>query len=65
MSKFQEMMESTLDMSLVDRGEFLIRAEFDDELKGRISRVTFFFSLPSLTLNFAVRNALENGALGD
>ncbi len=34
MSKFQEMIESTLDLSLVDRGEFLIRAEFDDELKG-------------------------------
>ncbi|XKL61911.1 hypothetical protein PGB90_001744 [Kerria lacca] len=33
MAKFQEMMESTLDMSLVDRGEFLIRPEFDEELQ--------------------------------
>lgn len=36
MSKFQEMMDSTLDMAMVDRGEFLIKAEFDEELKGDI-----------------------------
>lgn len=34
MTKFQEMVESTLDLSLVDRGEFLIKPEFDEELQG-------------------------------
>ncbi|KAL1131589.1 hypothetical protein AAG570_011203, partial [Ranatra chinensis] len=33
MEKYREMMVSTLDMSLVDKGEFLVKAEFDEDLQ--------------------------------
>ncbi|XP_014279145.1 DNA mismatch repair protein Msh2 [Halyomorpha halys] len=33
MEKFQEMVCSTIDMSLVDNGEYLIKAEFDEDLQ--------------------------------
>lgn len=34
LEKYQEMILSTLDMTLVDRGEYLVKAEFDEDLQG-------------------------------
>ncbi|XP_073986421.1 DNA mismatch repair protein spel1 isoform X2 [Rhodnius prolixus] len=33
LEKYQEMILSTLDMTLVDRGEYLVKAEFDEDLQ--------------------------------
>uniref|UniRef100_A0A146KK08 DNA mismatch repair protein MSH2 n=2 Tax=Lygus hesperus TaxID=30085 RepID=A0A146KK08_LYGHE len=33
MEKYQEMVGSTLDLGLVDKGEYLVKAEFDDDLQ--------------------------------
>uniref|UniRef100_A0ABD2WUW8 DNA mismatch repair proteins mutS family domain-containing protein n=1 Tax=Trichogramma kaykai TaxID=54128 RepID=A0ABD2WUW8_9HYME len=33
MDKFQQMVEQTIDLEAADKGEFLVKAEFDDELK--------------------------------
>lgn len=33
--KFREMVETTLDLDLVDRGEYLIKSEFDETLQGK------------------------------
>ena len=35
MDKFQQMIEQTIDLDSAEKGDFLVRAEFDDELKGR------------------------------
>ena len=34
MDKFQQMVEQTIDLDAADKGEFLVKPEFDDELKG-------------------------------
>jgi DNA mismatch repair protein MSH2 len=34
MDKFQQMVDQTIDLDAADRGDFLVKAEFDDELKG-------------------------------
>lgn len=34
MDKFQQMVEQTIDLEAAEKGDFLVRSEFDDELKG-------------------------------
>jgi len=42
MTKFVDLVEQTLDMDLASHGEFLIRPEFDDTLKGDLSQTLHF-----------------------
>ena len=37
-SKFREMVESTMDLSKVDKYEFVVKPDFDDTLKGKMRR---------------------------
>lgn len=34
MDKFQQMIEQTIDLDAAEKGDFLVRPDFDDELKG-------------------------------
>lgn len=35
MDKFQQMAEQTIDLDAADKGDFFVKPEFDEELKGR------------------------------
>lgn len=39
MDKFQQMIEQTLDLDAADRGEFIVKSEFSDALKGDVQFV--------------------------
>jgi DNA mismatch repair protein MSH2 len=34
LSKFQELVEETLDLEMADKGEYIVKASFDDKLAG-------------------------------
>ena len=36
-AKFQEMVETTVDLEMIEQHEFVIRADFDDTLMGTLS----------------------------
>uniref|UniRef100_A0A1B6KJA7 DNA mismatch repair protein MSH2 n=1 Tax=Graphocephala atropunctata TaxID=36148 RepID=A0A1B6KJA7_9HEMI len=60
--KLLEMIESTLDLSLVDKGEFLIKADFDDDLKELRYKMDSYEEDIKKTLNKAARDlSLEAG----
>lgn len=41
LQKYLEMIEQVLDLDLVDRGEFLVKHTFDDQLKGKLIRFPY------------------------
>lgn len=36
-AKFQQMIETTMDLTLVESNEYVIKADFDDDLTGEIT----------------------------
>lgn len=45
LAKFQEMIETTMDLELCNKGEFVIKADFDEGLTGEMDASQMFISL--------------------
>lgn len=42
LTKFKELVESTLDLELADKGEFIVNPSFDETFQGRSFLISFF-----------------------
>ncbi|BES93501.1 mutS homolog 2 [Nesidiocoris tenuis] len=56
MAKYQDMIESTIDMSLVDKGEYLVKAEFDEDLQNLREKMDELEDSLGVELNRAARD---------
>lgn len=53
MNKFQQMVEQTIDLDSAEKGDFLVRSEFDDELKGTYKmNIYYIYIMDIICINF-------------